>query len=137
MTSGENETVKLAAIHATSEPARPEANRQHAAPLIEQAAAQGARLIVLPELFSCGYLANRAIGDAAEPRQGPTARWLAATAWWLNIYLGAGVAETDGSGFFNIFVLAGPDGQIAGASRRHTQPGPDPQRTCPPIPALT
>ena len=37
-----------------------------------------------------------------------------ATARRLGIYLGAGAAETDGTDFFNVFTLAGPDGQIAG-----------------------
>ena len=115
MNSGEGVTVvKLAAVQVRSEPGQAEANRRHAMPLIEQAAARGAGLVVLPELFSCGYVANRAIWDMGEAREGGTARWLAATAARLGIYLGAGVAESDGSGFFNVFILAGPDGQIAG-----------------------
>jgi predicted amidohydrolase len=115
MTSGERGMViKLAAVQVRSEPGQPGANRAHAEPLIEQAAAHGAALVVLPELFSCGYVANRAIWDMAEARQGPTARWLAATAARLGIYLGAGTAETDGSDIFNTFILAGPDGIIAG-----------------------
>jgi N-carbamoylputrescine amidase len=40
--------------------------------------------------------------------------WLAATAQRLGIYLGAGGVERDGSDFFNVFVLAGPNGDIAG-----------------------
>jgi N-carbamoylputrescine amidase len=114
MSSGERGTViKLAAVQVRSEPGQPGANRAHAVPLIEQAAAQGAGLVVLPELFSCGYVANRAIWDMAEAREGGTARWLAATAR-LGIYLGAGTAETDGSDIFSTFILAGPDGKIAG-----------------------
>jgi Carbon-nitrogen hydrolase len=66
-------------------------------PNIEQAAAQGAGLVVLPELFSCGYVPNRAVWDAAEPPQGRTGQWLAATTQRLRICLGAGSAETDGS----------------------------------------
>jgi N-carbamoylputrescine amidase len=113
--SGESvKVVKLAAVQVRSEPGQAEANRRHAMPFIEQAAAQGAGLVVLPELFSCGYVANRAIWDMGEARQGSTARWLAATAARLGIYLGAGLAESDGSGFSNVFILAGPDGQIAG-----------------------
>ena len=113
--SGESVKVaKLAAVQLRSLPGQAEANRWHAMPFIEQAAARGAGLVVLPELFSCGYVANRAIWDMGEAREGGTARWLAATAARLGIYLGAGVAESDGSGFFNVFILAGADGQIAG-----------------------
>jgi N-carbamoylputrescine amidase len=115
MTSGGSQrTIKLAAVQVQLEPGQAEANWQHAAPFIEQAAARGASLVVLPELFSCGYVASRAIWDMGEARDGGTARWLAATAARLGIYLGAGVAESDGSDFFNGFILASPDGQIAG-----------------------
>ena len=41
-------------------------------------------------------------------------QWLAATAQRLGIYLGAGGVERAGSDFFNVFVLAGPNGEIAG-----------------------
>ena len=115
MTRGERGTlIKLAAVQVWSEPGQPGVNQAHAEPLIERAAAQGAALVVLPELFSCGYVASRAIWDMAEAREGGTARWLAATAARLGIYLGAGTAETDGSDIFNTFILAGPDGTIAG-----------------------
>ncbi|HXZ77821.1 MAG TPA: carbon-nitrogen hydrolase family protein, partial [Streptosporangiaceae bacterium] len=70
--------------------------------------------VMLPELFSCGYVPNRAVWDYAEPPGGPVSQWLAATAGRLGVYLGVGGAETDGTDFFNVFILAGPDGQIAG-----------------------
>jgi predicted amidohydrolase len=71
-------------------------------------------MVVLPELFSCGYVPNRAVWETAEARGGQTDRWLAATARRLGIYLGVGAAESDGTDFFNVFTLAAPDGQIAG-----------------------
>jgi N-carbamoylputrescine amidase len=115
MASGQRATaVRLAAVQVRSRPGQPAANWGHAAAFIEQAAARGASLVVLPELFSCGYVANRAIWDMAEAGEGGTARWLAATAARLGIYLGAGIAETDGTDIFNTFLLAGPDGQITG-----------------------
>jgi N-carbamoylputrescine amidase len=114
MTSGSSVTVTLAAVQVQSQPGQTEANLEHATPYIEQAAGQGAGLVVLPELFSCGYVPNRAVWDAAEPPQGRTAQWLAATARRLRIYLGAGSAEADGSDFFNAFILASPTGEIAG-----------------------
>jgi N-carbamoylputrescine amidase len=115
MASGDKVTaVKLAAVQVRSGPGQPSANWERAAPFIDQAAAQEASLVVLPELFSCGYVANRAIWEMAEAGEGGTARWLAATAARLGIYLGAGVAETDGTDIFNTFLLASPDGQITG-----------------------
>jgi N-carbamoylputrescine amidase len=107
-------TIRVAAVQAQSLPGQIEANLGHAAGLVERAAAQGASIVVLPELFSCGYVPNRAVWEAAETRGGPTDGWLAATARRLGIYLGAGAAETDGTDFFNVFTLASPDGQIAG-----------------------
>jgi len=75
MASGQTAAaVTLAAVQVRSRPGQPAANWKHAAAFIEQAAAQGAGLVVLPELFSCGYVANRAIWDMAEAREGGTAR---------------------------------------------------------------
>jgi N-carbamoylputrescine amidase len=114
VTGTERARITLAAVQARSQPGQVAANLEHAEPMVEQAAAQGARLVVLPELFSCGYVPNRAVWDYAEPGDGPTSRWLAATAGRLGIYLGAGGAETDGTDFFSVFILAGPDGQVVG-----------------------
>ncbi len=114
MTGRSHVTIRLAAVQAQSLPGQIEANLDLAAGLVEQAAAQGASIVVLPELFSCGYVPNRAVWEAAEARGGRADRWLAATAGRLGIYLGAGAAESDGTDFFNVFTLASPDGQIAG-----------------------
>ena len=114
MTTSSHVTIRLAAIQAQSLPGQIEANLDHAAGLVEQAAAQGATIVVLPELFSCGYVPNRGVWEAAEARGGRTDRWLAATARRLGICLGTGAAESNGTDFFNAFTLATPDGQIAG-----------------------
>ena len=114
MTGRSTTTIRLAAIQVRALPGTIGANLEHAAGLVEQAAGQGATVVVLPELFSCGYVPNREVWDAAEARGGRTDRWLAATARRLGIYLGAGAAESDGTHFFNVFTLAAPDGQIAG-----------------------
>ena len=118
MTNQGMRPLTLAAVQARSLPGRVQANLDHATPLVEQAAAAGASVVVLPELFSCGYLTSRAIWDVAEASDGPTARWLAATAARLGIYLGAGAAQSDGTDFYDVFVLAGPDGEIAGRGFR-------------------
>jgi len=107
-------TIRLAAVQARSLAGQIEANLEHAEGLVEQAAARGATVVVLPELFSCGYVPNRGVWDAAEARSGRADRWLAATARRLGIFLGMGTAESDGTDFFNVFILASPNGQIAG-----------------------
>jgi N-carbamoylputrescine amidase len=104
----------VAAVQTESKHGLIEANHAHAMPFIEKAAHEGAKLIVLPELFSTGYIPNETIWDAAEPQNGPTVHWLKQTAKRLGIYLGAGLLETDGRDFYNIFVLCGPDGQECG-----------------------
>jgi N-carbamoylputrescine amidase len=106
--------LEIAAVQVQSQPGEIDANFKHATPLVEQAAAQGATLVVLPELFSCGYVPNRTVWDSAEPADGPSARWFAGIARRLGIYVGGGMVETDGKDFFNAFILAGPDGRIAG-----------------------
>jgi N-carbamoylputrescine amidase len=93
-------------------------NHARATPFIQQAAAAGARLVVLPELFASGYIPNKAIWDLAEPPGGPTAAWLKEASRRLGIWLGAGLVETDGRDFFNVFILCGPDGNIAGTARK-------------------
>lgn len=117
MTAAGSTRLTVAAVQARSLPGQVSVNLEHATPMVESAAAQGARLIVLPELFGCGYLPSRAVWDAAEPGlgdAGATGRWLAATAGRLGAYVGAGAAESDGRDFWNVFILAGPDGRIAG-----------------------
>jgi N-carbamoylputrescine amidase len=107
-------TVRVAAIQIESKHASIEANHNHAIPFIEKAAQAGAQLILLPELFPSGYIPNETLWDVAEPKEGPTITWLKQTSRRLGIYLGAGFVETDGRDFFNVFVLTGPDGEVAG-----------------------
>jgi N-carbamoylputrescine amidase len=114
----EARTLRVAAVQVVSQPGRMEANRSHALPFIETAVAQGAELVVLPELFACGYIPNATIWNYGEPLDGPTVNWLRQTAGRLGIYLGAGFVEVDGSDFYNSFVLAGPDGKLAGCARK-------------------
>ncbi len=106
--------MRVAAVQMESKHGLVQANQKHAAPFIEKAAQQGAQMVVLPELFSTGYIPNETIWEFAEPRDGSTVTWLKTTARRFGIYLGAGLLETDGYDFFNIFVLCDPQGQEAG-----------------------
>ena len=74
VTGGGVTTIRVAVVQAQSLPGQIQANLDHAAGLVDQAAAQGASIVVLPELFSCGYVPNRAVWEAAEARRGQTDR---------------------------------------------------------------
>ncbi len=74
-------------------------------------------LIVLPEMFSTGFSMN---ADAlAEPMDGPTVRWLRATANDLNaVVTGSFICKEDGR-YFNRLVWAYPDGSIKTYDKKH------------------
>jgi N-carbamoylputrescine amidase len=93
-------------------------NLAHAEVLVEQAASEGAKLVLLPELMPGGYLLTEDIWKTAERFNGPSVAWLKRTANHHAIYLGMSFVEADGSDFFNTFVLATPQGNIAGRVRK-------------------
>lgn len=106
-------------------PARddPEANRDRAESRIRAAAADGADLVVLPEMWPVGYFAFDAYRDAAESVPGPTTDRLAALADELSIHLhGGSLVERDGDGdsadLYNTSVLFGPDGTLLDTYRK-------------------
>lgn len=93
-------------------------NLEHFTPLVEQAAREGAQLIVLPELAAPGYSLSKLIWEAGERRDGPTMRWLQEVSARLGVYTGIGFIEADGEDFFNTYALGAPDGHIAGFVRK-------------------
>lgn len=111
-------TVKLAAIQMQCEAGLIEQNLAHATLLVEQAASQGAEIVVLPELAPGGYMLTEAIWDTAEPFNGITVAWLKTTAHRLGIHLGTSFLEAEGRDFYNSFALATPRGEIAGRVRK-------------------
>lgn len=110
--------IRVAAVQMASQEGAVAANLHHATPLVEQAAREGAKLVLLPELMPTGYLWSRKIWCAAEPNDGPSVRWLQRTSGNLRIWLGTSYLETDGKDFFNTFVLTTPEGQEAGRVRK-------------------
>ena len=83
---------RAAAVQMTCEPDK-EANLATATRLVEQAARQGAQIVVLPELFQSLAPAERMAG-LAEPIPGPTSRAMGALAarWKLTLVAGS-IAE--------------------------------------------
>ena len=113
------QTIKVAAIQFSAEPGAIQTNLRRAEALVCQAAEQGASLVLLPELAPGGYVLTDEIWNSAETMQGASVAWLKSTARRLNIYLGMSFLEADGADFFNSFVLADRDGEIAGRVRKN------------------
>ncbi|MFH1887959.1 MAG: carbon-nitrogen hydrolase family protein [Pseudomonadota bacterium] len=113
-------TLRVAAVQLASMNHDVSGNLSRAMPLLDEAARQGARLILLPEFLPTGYIFHPSIWDAAEPASGPTARWLSENARRLGVYVGTSFLEADGEDFYNTFVLAGPDGAELGRVRKQT-----------------
>ena len=93
-------------------------------PLVAQAAAAGARLVVLTEMFATGFSMRAEL--IAEPPGGPIEAWLIAQARRHGIHLLGSVAQADnpsaegGSGrAVNVAILAGPDGRTARYEKMH------------------
>ena len=98
-----------------------ELNMRRIEPMIREAAAKGAEIVVTTECFLDGYAITDKTLDAetyhalGEPIPGGEYyEQLAALAGELNIHLAAGIHEVDGDIHYNTAVLTGPDGELIG-----------------------
>jgi len=113
--------VRLAAIHYRPAGKSAEENRQSYVPLLEDAARQKADLVVLGETLTYpGTGKNYA--DLAEPMPGPSTEFFGAQAKKHGFYIVAGLLERDGPLVYNVAVLLGPDGTVAGKYRKTCLP---------------
>ena len=98
----------------------PQANFTRLRPKLAEAAAVGARLIVLPEMFSYGFSMNTAA--IAEPPDGPSVTFLAEQARDLGVWICGSVPEfpsREAERPANTLVLAGPNGERHRYRKRH------------------
>ncbi len=110
--------ITLAGVQIESCFGKTQENLAHANTYIEQAAQQGAQLIVLPELMPSGYALTDELWNYAEPAGGSIETWLRETASRFGIYLGTSYLQAERTNFYNTFALANPMGQIAGRVRK-------------------
>lgn len=97
-------------------------NLKRAENLIREAAGNGAKLIVLPELFSTGYtFQNREeVYQYAETvPDGQTSRFLAELSKKLSVYIVGSILEQDGVNLYNCSLLTGPEGIIGTYRKLH------------------
>lgn len=86
----------------------------------DRAAAQGARLLVLPELFLTGYHLGEALLRLAEPADGPSAQAVSRIARQSGLALLYGYPERDGAAVYNAALIVDASGQpVANARKAH------------------
>src|SRR5690606_5315567 len=81
------------------------------------AAAAGARLAVLTEMFAVGFSARPE--RVAEPVGGPSTQWLVGQAERHAMWVCGSVPEQVGERPRNVLVLAGPDGEVHRYAKVH------------------
>jgi N-carbamoylputrescine amidase len=111
--------VGLVQMSATPDPDK---NLQRAIDRLHQAAAKGAQIICLPELFQTQYFCQRedaALFDLAEPIPGPATTRLAEAAKLLHIVLIGSLFEKRAPGVYhNTAVMIDADGSLRGIYRK-------------------
>ncbi|HRD99948.1 MAG TPA: nitrilase-related carbon-nitrogen hydrolase, partial [Ilumatobacteraceae bacterium] len=109
--TGSAGTVRIAAIQHDIAWGDRDANFAHTAPFIATAAAGGARLALLTETFSTGFVTDRPVG---EPEGGPSSQFIADQAARHGMWVGGTCPADAGDDQrpYNTFVLASPDGVL-------------------------
>jgi hypothetical protein len=105
-------TIRVAAVQMDANPAPVPQRLARAERLATDAAAQGAQLVVLPELFNVGYGYRDANHRHAEPLDGPTAAWMKDVAARLDLHLAGSLIVLEGSEAYNALLLVAPDGRM-------------------------
>ncbi|HMP74053.1 MAG TPA: carbon-nitrogen hydrolase [Kiritimatiellia bacterium] len=113
--------MKISLLQMTCVP-QPDANLAHAEHLARQAAAEGAEVIVLPELYRSLYFCQREdaeLFDLAEPLDGPTNQTFQAVARETGTVIITSFFERRAPGLYhNTAAIIDTDGSIAGLYRK-------------------
>ena len=120
--------ILVACAQFTAVDGEKEATIAKALGLVRQAGERGARLVVLPEVWTgLGYSTKTAYQEIAEPIPGPTTERLAAEARRYRMYITGSTYEAAGNGVYhNTCTLIGPTGEIVGKYRKtHLFDAPD------------
>jgi N-carbamoylputrescine amidase len=115
-------SVKIACIQMEPGVGKKDENVKRSLDLVQKAAAQGARLIVLPELCNSGYVfesREEAFALAEEIPQGPTCKAWMDIAGRHGLHLVAGISERDGNALYNAAVVIGPSGYVGTFRKVH------------------
>ncbi|OLN23563.1 carbon-nitrogen hydrolase family protein [Domibacillus antri] len=118
---GTPDTLKAAAIQMSCILGNKEANLQKAESLILKAVKKGAKLVVVPELFSTGYRVEEQDVALAEVIPDETADWFCRIAREHQIYLIGAILEKSvvNGNIYDTAVAAGPEGLIGSYRKIH------------------
>jgi predicted amidohydrolase len=114
--------VKIACIQMEPIVGKKDDNVRRSLELVQKAAAQGARLIVLPELCNSGYVfqsRDEAFALAEEIPHGPTCKAWMDVARRHGLHVVAGISERDGDALYNAAVVIGPAGHVGTFRKVH------------------
>lgn len=115
--------MKVALVQMQIQLADPAANRATVAARVAEAAAAGARLVLLPELWTTGYCLPRLRGELAEAPGGVSERFLSDVAKANQVFLASSIPVQVGEGVYNRHLLFSPAGtELAQYDKVHLVP---------------
>ncbi len=104
--------TKVAIAQYRSEPLRKERNLGKMEEAVEEAAGEGAELLIFPELFLTGYNIRNEVFRLAEDREGKSIERMARAAAEHGMHLIFGMPEREEDRIYNSAVLIDPDGNV-------------------------
>ena len=113
--------IKTAAIQMDIVLGNPSANRAKAFRMVEKAAQQQAKIILLPELWTTGYCLEK-IHLLAETKTGPSISGLQKLARRYNVTIAGSIAEKSNKGIFNTAYVVNREGLLGSYRKIHLVP---------------
>lgn len=104
-------TVKIAAVQMKATPAPVQERLAQAEQFVVQAAQNGAKLVVLPEVFNTGYEYTDQNYRLAESFGGPTTIWMKQIAARYGVHLAGSFLRKEQNAIFNTLLLVAPNGR--------------------------
>jgi len=111
--------LRVAAVSMNSELDKHKQTMQHIAEFCERAAADGAELVLFPELVIHGHCNPDTWRVAEAVPDGPSVKRLVELAQEFKLYLSAGISEKENDIVFNTQMLVGPAGYIGKQRKLH------------------
>ena len=108
----------IAAVQMRSRPKDVDHNIATAERFVGEAAAAGAKLVLLPEVFNVGYYIGPSLFDLWETEDGRTVTWMREQASLHGMMVGGTIAERRGDRLLNTFFMVEPDGRMYRYSKR-------------------